>query len=402
MLVHRRFRYRIYPTTEQVARLTAWGHSLRWLYNLAHQQRLMGLWRPAGEQKFPSAFDQIRELTELCAVAPWLADVPRNVCAQALTFLDKNWRACFKRQTRRPGFKKRRLASVSMTEPHPRLWKLTGTDLHFPKLGSMLAVVHRPLDGTRKTCTIKQDGDQWFATIVCEIEIADPAPSTLPPVALDRGVVNVVADSNGVLHEAPRPLTHMFPKIKRALRRVFHKRKGSNNRLKAWTKVTNLHRRARRQRDLFLHTLSLHYAKNHGKVIVEALDIRAMTENKEGYSKAILDSGWGDLVRMLEYKLIPLGGELVRVSAWYSSQTCAACGHVSRENRVSQSKFVCVACGHQAHADINAAKVLLSRGTHGGAVCGGSGAVGRPAKQKVRVARRGTRSGGSGEQPASS
>ncbi|MFL6217217.1 MAG: zinc ribbon domain-containing protein, partial [Actinomycetes bacterium] len=38
----------------------------------------------------------------------------------------------------------------------------------------------------------------------------------------------------------------------------------------------------------------------------------------------------------------------------YTSQRCSACGHVAPENRESQA-FRCVACGHQGHADVNAA-----------------------------------------------
>jgi len=62
---------------------------------------------------------------------------------------------------------------------------------------NLRAVIHRQLEGKPKTCTLKRDGDQWFASIVYEIEIADPPPRATPIVALDRGVVNVIADSDG-------------------------------------------------------------------------------------------------------------------------------------------------------------------------------------------------------------
>jgi transposase len=42
----------------------------------------------------------------------------------------------------------------------------------------------------------------------------------------------------------------------------------------------------------------------------------------------------------------------------YTSQTCNACGHIARESRKSQALFLCVACEHQDHADVNAAKNL--------------------------------------------
>jgi len=50
------------------------------------------------------------------------------------------------------------------------------------------------------------------------------------------------------------------------------------------------------------------------------------------------------------------------VPQFYSSQECAACGHVHQDNRVSQSEFVCLCCGNTDHADHNAAKVIAWRG----------------------------------------
>jgi putative transposase len=166
-----------------------------------------------------------------------------------------------------------------------------------------------------------------------------------------------------------------------------------------------LHRKIRRQREHFLHVESHRIAKSHGRVIVEKLNVRGMSASakgtveapgknvrqKAGLSRSILGAGWSMFTNMLRYKLVWNGGELVEVQATYSSQTCSVCGHIDSASRVSQSEFICTSCGHREHADINAAKVLFSRGNHGGAVCGGS-AVGRPVKQKLRVVRRGTRS----------
>ena len=39
----------------------------------------------------------------------------------------------------------------------------------------------------------------------------------------------------------------------------------------------------------------------------------------------------------------------------FTSQTCPKCGHVAKDNRISQSRFVCAKCKHSADADLNAA-----------------------------------------------
>ena len=53
---------------------------------------------------------------------------------------------------------------------------------------------------------------------------------------------------------------------------------------------------------------------------------------------------------------------VVKVNPAFTFQTCRACGHVARENRESQAAFSCVACGHENHADLNAAANILARG----------------------------------------
>jgi len=46
----------------------------------------------------------------------------------------------------------------------------------------------------------------------------------------------------------------------------------------------------------------------------------------------------------------------------YTSQTCAKCGHLDKRSRRG-SRFTCTACGHKAHADVNAAENIAAKGT---------------------------------------
>ena len=145
----------------------------------------------------------------------------------------------------------------------------------------------------------------------------------------------------------------------------------------------------------------------YGTVVVEKLQVRNMTRSargtveqpgrnvgaKAGLNQAILEGGWSKFANFVAYKSAWAGSSFVEVPAAYSLQTCAVCGTVDKASRPSQAEFVCVACGHRDHADVNAAKVLLGRGIHGQAACGGSAEVGRPKKQELRVVRRGPRRG---------
>ena len=53
---------------------------------------------------------------------------------------------------------------------------------------------------------------------------------------------------------------------------------------------------------------------------------------------------------------------LFAVPPHHTSQTCPCCGHVSKDNRQTQAKFVCVECSYANHADVVGAINVLERG----------------------------------------
>lgn len=394
VVIYKGFRYRIYPNESQIARLQSWEDAVRFLWNLAHEQRLLGLARPRCERVYPTSIDQINDLKDLRREAPWLADVPFDVCNHVLIELDKAWQRCFKGLANRPKWKRKGRDDLGLGAPsgvksgHPR-WRLTDSAIRFPKIGPIQIVIHRALEGIPKTCVITHEGDQWFASIICEIDRPSPALRHSPIVGVDRGIVNIIADSDGRVVENPRFAERASRRLAHAQRVSARREKGSKNRAKANTRIARIHRTVRRQREHFLHELSAAYTKSHGVIVVERLQIDNMTRIGGPLAGKIYAAGWGQFVSMLRYKFAWSGGSLIEVQAAYSSQTCAACGHVDAANRRSQAEFVCTGCGVVAHADVNAAKVLKIRaGESPVTVCGGNGALGRPVKQKLRVVRR--------------
>lgn len=393
MIIYKGFRFRAYPTSEQLLQINAWGHGLRFLWNIANEQRLIGLSRPRDERVFSTAFDQMRNTTELRAEVSWLRDIPRNACNQLLIELDKAWQRCYKQISHTPKWK-RKSDRIGITEPDSKHWHLysdfgRNTILRFPKLGHLRVVAHRPLEGMPKACTIQRDGDQWFVGIVCAVEMPDPIVRTGSPIAIDRGIVNFIAGSDGSIVVAPRYLDRHLVRLAHANRQVSRRMKGSKNKEKAKTRVMRIHRKIRRQREHFLHVESTRLAKNHSVVVIERLDIASMLR---GYcARGIVDAGWSRFAEMLRYKLAWSGGTLIEVPAAYSSQTCSVCGAVDAASRNRES-FCCTSCGYTDHADLNAAKVILSRaGESPVTVCGGVAALGRPKKQKLYAVRRPTR-----------
>jgi putative transposase len=79
-------------------------------------------------------------------------------------------------------------------------------------------------------------------------------------------------------------------------------------------------------------------------------------------NRGILASCWGLLATRTAHKAAASGAVVLYVDPKYSSQQCRQCGHIASSSRESQAVFRCVACGHEDHADANAAKNILARG----------------------------------------
>jgi putative transposase len=95
-------------------------------------------------------------------------------------------------------------------------------------------------------------------------------------------------------------------------------------------------------------------------------------------NKAILDQGWFEFRRQLEYKTLWTGGWLVIVPAHDTSRTCPRCGNAAAANRPTQARFAGVAGGHTDYVDVVGAINVLRVG-HAQFVCRVGGALRSPA-----------------------
>jgi putative transposase len=138
----------------------------------------------------------------------------------------------------------------------------------------------------------------------------------------------------------------------------------------------------------YLHKLSTTISKSHAVVVLEDLKAKDMSasaqgtkekpgrnvKQKAGLNKAILDQGWGNFRLYLEYKQAQRGGWVFYINPANTSQTCSGCSHIHPGNRRSQSDFVCLSCGLEINADLNAA-INISRAGHARLACQASGAA---------------------------
>ncbi len=243
--------------------------------------------------------------------------------------------------------------------------------LFLSKVGNVSAVFHRPLpkDSQLKTCTIVREPDgEWFASLVSLVfeeivPLQNIQPSELvvkAPVGIDPCLLSMIATSDGERVEHPRFLRKAEKRLKRLHRTFSHKKRGSRNRDKARRKVASQHSRVRRQRLDFNHNLSAKLVREHGFIASEDLRISNMVRNHT-LAKSIQDAGWGQLMRLTEYKVIKIGSMAVRVPAAYSTQECSHCETLNKV-ALDIRAFGYVGCDRSLDRDTNAAQVVLKRG----------------------------------------
>jgi len=353
------------------------------------------------------AGEKVLRYAELCMqLTTWkreeetafLADAQSQTLQQTLKFLDHALKEAFdkKNPKRFPRFKKK---GVSDSFRFPQSFKLDGARIFLPKIGWVRFRQSREIEGTPRNVTVSRRGEHWYVSIQTEIEVAEPVHPSASAVGIDMGVARFATLSDGSYLEPLNRFKKLEKKLAREQRNLARKVKFSANWNKQKQKITRLHIRIADARADYLHKASTTISKNHAVVVLEDLRIRNMSSSakgsteepgrnvraKAGLNRAILDQGWFEFRRQLEYKEMWRGGRVVAVPPQYTSQTCPDCGHVSADNRRSQARFVCQACGLEENADLVGAMNILRAG-HARIACEVSGAVMPPAA--------GTRQGG--------
>ena len=366
---------RLYPNNTQKQIIASQIGAVRYVYN-----RTLAL-RINAYKKFGlkvGKFDLIKHITKLKNKdnTSWLKEADSQALQQSVANMDSAYKHFFKGGGY-PKFKSKHHSRQSFQ--YPQRVKIENNKVYLPKVGWVKCKGLRDdIVGKIKTVTVSYEAYQYHASILFDIENSKPKINTNNKiVGIDVGVSLVIADSNGKKVK-PLELVRELSKLRIKAQQLSRKKKGSKNRAKAKAKIAKQNLHIANMRKDFLHKLSKQYSENQ-TVVVEDLKIKNMTKAtkgtvekpsknakaKRGLNRSITQQSWGMFFELLEYKLKENGGKLIKIDPRYTSQTCNKCGHISKENRQSQSKFVCSSCGHTANADINASKNILDRGIHG-------------------------------------
>ncbi|MCC7225696.1 MAG: transposase [Burkholderiaceae bacterium] len=367
------FRYELRPNGEQQRKMRRFAGSCRFVFNkaLALQQ---GRYEQ-GAKKLGYA-GLCKALTEWKAQPEtlWLKETHSQPLQQTLKDLERAYLNFFEKRADFPRFKKKGLGD-SFRYPQGCKLEQGNSRIFLPKVGWLRYRNSRPILGKVCNVTVSQSGGKWFASIQTRRQVEATRP-TGGIVGIDLGIARFATLSDGTYLEPLHSFKQHQQRLKRYQRRMARKVKFSQNWRKAKAKVTRIHTDIGNARKDYLHKASTAISQNHAIVCIEDLQIRNMSRSakgtvespgqrvkqKSGLNRSILDQGWGEFRRQLDYKLAWRGGYLIAVAPHNTSRTCPGCGHVSKENRQTQAKFACVACRYENNADVVGAMNVLERG----------------------------------------
>ncbi len=374
------YKFRIYPTRKQIGTLEWTLRRSKELYNAALQER-RDAYRMSGVSVSYSM--QADQLPQIKQIREEYQDIHSQVQQDVLKRLDKAFDAFFRRvkNGQTPGYPRFKSGDRYDSFTYPQSgYEIIGNRLHLSKIGHIKIKLHRQIKGKIKTCTVKREGDQWFAIFATEYEF-DPAMTFHPSeeaVGIDLGVKSFAVLSDGTPIANPRYYRRAEEQIQAAHQKIHRRKKGSHRRTRGKSELSRRYRKVRNRRRDFLHQQSRKLVKQYGTLVFEDLQITNMTKapdaiqdengtylpngaaTKGGLNKSILDAAWGQFVALCRHKAEEAGGSVVKVAPKDSSQECSDCGRIVAKD-LSERWHSCPHCGAELDRDHNAALNILHR-----------------------------------------
>ena len=326
----------------------------RFAYNwgLAKSQKLI-----ENGGKRPSGIDLHKLwVSEVKAQNKWTYEVSKCSPQQAFRNLDEAYKRVFKvKGVKSPRFKKKGIKDSFYLEGSIQV---KNNRIKLPKFGWLKCSEDLPSCEV-KNVVVSRHSEHWLVSFKIE-HLPQITEKKREKVGVDVGIKTLATMSDGNESPAVRAYRKYLRKLKKAQRQVSKKfiqgiKKQSNNYFKAKKKVAKIHYKIACLRRDALHKLTSNLAKNHSEIIIEDLNILGMSKNHK-LASAILDGGFYEFRRQLEYKAGWYGAKVTIANRYYpSSKMCSRCGNIKERLSLAERIYKCEVCHLEVNRDLNAA-----------------------------------------------
>lgn len=240
-------------------------------------------------------------------------------------------------------------------------FSIDNKSIKIPNLGWVRMTEALRYKGKILSAKVFKQGRKWFVSIAVELaQIEKLKPKTGLSIGVDLGVSSLATLSNGEVIPSLAPLKRQLAKLKRLNKSFSRKKKGSQNREKAKTKLSRLHYKIACLRKNNLHQVTTDLVARFDVIAIEDLNVKGMVKNRK-LARAISDMGFYEFKRQLIYKAKQHGKSVLSVGRFFpSSKMCSCCGELNQSLTLSIREWKCSVCHTKQSRDINAAINILN------------------------------------------
>ena len=357
-----RFKYRIYPNTNQRIQLAKQFGCNRVVWNDS-----LAIYKKEGI-KTKDVDKRVITQAKKTEERYWLTEVSVVPLQQSFRDLKQAYSNFFnslkgKRKGKKVGEPKFKSKHSKQTARYTlRGFSVHSESVKLAKIGHIPMVVSRKLPSEPSSVTIIKDTtNRYFASFVVETE---PKFITAPnsSVGIDLGLNHFAILSTGEKINNPKYQKKLLKRIKKANKKLSRCKKDSNRRKKAKLRLAKLHAKVKDSRTDFLHKLTTQLVRKNQALAIEDLAVGNMVKNRK-LSRAISDAGWYSFRQLLTAKCDKYNRHLVVIDRWEAtSQKCSCCGFKGGKKLLNIREWQCLNCNTLHDRDLNAAKNIKVAG----------------------------------------
>jgi putative transposase len=373
MKINKAYKYRIYPTKNQIEYIEGCFNACRYVYNVSLdcEQQLYQL----GGRSNLSTFGLSYHLTKYKISEPWLKDYDSLALSYEMENLSSSYSTFFKGG----GFPKFKSKKDSKQSFRTRMGiQVLKDGIKIPKVNTIIyAKIHRSIEGKLKQFTISRENGKYYVSAMCEIVNNIQPVLVNKVVGIDLGIKSFITTSDKVEIGNPKFLSSELKYLKVLQQKLSRAKKGSSNRQKIKETIATLHKKIGNKRENFLHNESRKLVNEYDLICMEDLNVKGMTKSskgtiekpgkkvkqKSGLNRSLNDVSLGDFLSMIEYKAKFDGKHMVKIDRFYpSSKTCNCCGTINNDLKLSDRVWTCKKCDNKINRDYNAALNIKEEG----------------------------------------
>ena len=378
MTQNKALKLRLYPNKKQSIQIRQFCGASRFIYNKMLEERQLAYSQHKKDDNLQELWTyKYKTEVEYKNEFEWLKDVDSVALQQSRRHLIDAYNNFFKylKKQRKgnsqfPKFKKKGIKDsyTSINNANTIRIDYDSHKIKLPKLGWVKYRDSRVLKNViikSVTVSISKTG-KYFVSVLYEYNIDVPNKleysGNMIINALDMSLENFYIDCNNNHPDYIKQYRKNLSHLKYLQRQVSKKKKGSSNRKKAQLKVNKVYEKIANSRKDFIEKLSNSLIKKIDVIVVESLNIQAMSQCLN-LGKSTLDLGWGMFVDRLEQKISLTNKILIKADKWFaSSQICHVCGYQNKSLTLHDREWTCPKCGSHLLRDENAAINLKQYG----------------------------------------